>query len=498
MPKYFPKSFPTAALGLSVASVLIPGTARSQAKPAKTEAHPPKTLGGIVLPDPNAINKKIQQNYPPELLEDGNPNHVPTHQSESTTDHPATVPIGKGINSEGGNTTSSGNVFRSGDGNTTIGNTNHTFVISTPVMIVIAVIIGGLALFPLISLLLNSKKAAKLGKNSFFKKISDRFRKPQILESDKFLHQRNFEKLAQITNQAENMNAEKFGNTEFMKFFKIKSYIARSIDEYANLDETIDMLAIAIDAQNSFSTIDSAESRYCSSGQQELYKFVNGLLTQDLDPAAFKEQIDRKLQEVLPLLKTEEGKIALEAYVQAVSKISNNSLGMKLLLLFKKYQLDDYSTLRSVSNTIAQLESEDLLNLDSLLLLVMVKYNVFEKLGPIVGVEDKYNRPETYAKMLQYIGLKSRHETSYQKFQEFLLILKRWEVHYQSIVNLRQKYTAQEYRLPKEFNTQVPGVELYQKYKDSFHLIAPPKPSTTIDPVVETTQVKPTVLTGVN
>ena len=107
---------------------------------------------------------------------------------------------------------------------------------------------------------------------------------------------------------------------------------------------------------------------------------------------------------MLPLLKTEEGKIALEAYVQAVSKISNNSLGMKLLLLFKKYQLDDYSTLRSVSNTIDQLESEDLLNLDSLLLLVMVKYNVFEKLGPIVGVEDKYNRPETYAKMCNILA----------------------------------------------------------------------------------------------
>ena len=474
MPKYFPKSFPTAALGLSVASALIPTIARSQAKPAKTEANPPKTVRGIVLPDPNAINKKIQQNYPPELLEDGNPNNVPTHRSESTKDNPASVPIGKGINSDGGN------VFGAGDGNTTIGNTNYTFVISTPVMIVTAVIIGGLALFPVISLLLNSKKAANLGKNSFLKKISDRFRKPQILESDKFLHHRNFEKLAQITNQAEDMNAEKFGNTEFMKFFKIKSYITRSIDEYANLDETIDMLEIAIDAQNSFSTIDSAESRYCSSGQQELYKFVNGLLTQNLDPAAFKEQIDRKLQEVLPLLKTAEGKVALEAYVQAVSKISNSSLGIKLLLLFKKYQLDDYSTLRSVSNTIAQLESEDLLNLDSLLLLVMVKYNVFEKLGPIVGVEDKYNRPETYAKMLQYIGLKSRHETSYQKFQEFLLILKRWDVHYQSIVNLRQKYTAQEYRLPKEFNTQIPGLALYEKYKDSFHLIVPPQPSTAI------------------
>jgi len=165
-------------------------------------------------------------------------------------------------------------------------------------------------------------------------------------------------------------------------------------DEYLSLDETID----------------SAESRYCSSGQQELYKFVNGLLTQDLDldPVVFKEQIDRKLQEVLPLLKTEEGKIALEAYIQAVSKISNNSLGMKLLLLFKKCQLNDYSTLRSVSNIIAQ------------------------------------------------------------------------------IINLRQKYAAQEYRLPKEFNTEVSGLALYEKYKDSFHLITPPKPSTTIAPGLET------------
>ena len=162
MPKYFPKSFPTAALGLSVASALIPTIARSQAKPAKTEADPPKTLRGIVLPDPNAINKKIQQNYPPELLEDGNPNNVPTHRSESTKDNPASVPIGKGINSDGGN------VFGAGDGNTTIGNTNYTFVISTPVMIVTAVIIGGLALFPVISLLLNSKKAAHL----FFCKIA--------------------------------------------------------------------------------------------------------------------------------------------------------------------------------------------------------------------------------------------------------------------------------------------------------------------------------------
>lgn len=374
----------------------------------------------------------------------------------------------------------------------------YTFVLSTPIAIALVVVIGGIAIFPIVSLLLNSKKAAKLGKSNFLAKFIKRFQKPDVLESDKFLHQRNFEKLALITNQAENLNADKFGNTEFMTFFKIKSYIARSIDEYANLDEIIELLRVAIEAQNSFSTIDSTESRYCSSGQRKLYDFVNSLLNQDLDAAVFKQQVEQKLEEVLPLLKTEEGKVAVRSYVAEISKISENPLGLKLILLFKKYQLDDYSTLRSVSNTINLLEAEDLLNLDALLLLVMVKYDVFEKLGPIVGISEQYNRPETYSKMLQYIGLKSRHEVSYQKFQEFLLLIKQWEIHYKTIVNVRDKYSEKDYQLPKEFNSEPPGLALYQKYKDSFHLIAAPAVSPTATAKEEQTQPESPILTGVS
>ncbi len=430
MPKYRSTPFFIRGLGLSTSTLLIADVARSQSKSHPEDSLPTDSTAADA-------NQQIQKASP-----------LQSSGSNSTA-------IGTGTN----------------------GPASYTFIMSTPALIAIAVVVGGLALFPIVSLLWNSKKAAKLGKESFLVKFSDRFRKPQVLESDKFLHQRNFEKLAQITNQAENLNADKFGNTEFMVFFKIKSYIARSLNEYANLDETIEMLKVAIDAQNSFARIDSTESRYCSSGQQKLYTFVNSLLTQDLESAVFKQQIAQKLDEVLPLLKTEEGKVALQAYVTEMGNISEHSLGLKLILLFKKYQLDDYSTLRSVSNTINLLESEDLLNLDALMLLVMVKYDVFEKLGPIVGIPEQYNRPETYSKMLQYIGLKSRHESSYQKFQEFLLLLKQWEIHYKTIENVRSKYSAKGYRLPKEFNDRAPGFDLYQKYKDSFHLItqaAPP------------------------
>ena len=135
---------------------------------------------------------------------------------------PATVLATDVAKSEPSNTTSSG-------GNTTIVGTSTTFVIPTPALIGGFVLVGGLALFPIVSILLNSKKVTGITKTSTWAKLTARFQKPQVLESDVFLHQRSFEKLAQIVNQAENFRADKFGNTEFMTFFKIKSYIYRSM-----------------------------------------------------------------------------------------------------------------------------------------------------------------------------------------------------------------------------------------------------------------------------
>lgn len=434
MPKYLPKQSLCLGLGLSVSNLLVATVARSQSQ----ESLPNESTAADA-------NRQIQKANP-----------LNSSQPANTSQPP--VPAGS----------------------TAVNAGIYTFVLSTPATIAIVVIIGGIAVFPILSLLFNSKKVANLRQNKFFSDFGKKFQKPDILESDKFLHHRTFDKLAEITNEAQNINADKFGNTEFMTFFKIKSYIDRSIDEYANLDETIEMLKVAIATQNSFARIDSTESRYCSSSQQKLYKFVNSLLTQDLETLVFQAQVSEKLEEVLPLLKTEEGKLALQAYATEINNIAEHALGIKLILLFKKYQLDDYSTLRSISDTINLLDSEDLLNLDGLMLLVMVKYDVFEKLGPIVGIDEQFNRPETYSKMLQYIGLKSRHETSYQKFQEFLLLLKKWEVQYNSIVNVRQKYNPKQYHLPPEFSQEIPGLTIYQKYKDSFHLIstAPPTPVT--------------------
>ncbi len=448
--QYLPTPLQLISLGLSLPTILTTETARSQS--AKDRQDP----NSSILSPADRINKQIEQNHPAELFDNG--------QAAAPE---KSVPIASPIPS---------------NGTTALTAAQYTFILPTPALIAIGVVVGGLALFPIFHLLLSSKKAAEIGKNSALAKLGDKLQKPQVLESDAFLHQRSFEKLAQITNQAENINADKFGNTEFTAFFKIKSYIARSMGEYTNLDKIIELLKISIDTQNSFATIDSTESRHCSSSQQELYKFVNTLYEQNLDHETFKARVDAKLQEVLPKLKTDEGREVLKTYAKEVAKVARHPLAIELLTSFKKYNLSDYSILRSVSNTINLLDGEDLLNLDGLMVLVMVKYEVFEKLGPIVGVAEEYNRPETYSKMLQYIGLKDRHETSYEKFQEFLLTLKQWEIHYKTLCAVRGKYNPKEYRLPKEFTTEAPGEALYNRYKDSFHLIASVVPTLTLQP----------------
>jgi hypothetical protein len=471
MSSHLPKSLLISSVGISVSSALVPIVARSQSKAAKSEATPPRTVGGVALPDPNAMNKKIQEDYPAELFDDPNYTKKGAELNGTATTHQTTTP---------------------GNGNTTaIGSSNYTFVLPTPLLIAIVVIVGGLALFPVVHLLLNSKKMLEFKRDSFWSKLTDRFQKPRILESDEFLHQRNLDQLITIGNQAENMHGEKFGNSEFTAFIKIKSYIQRSMGEYTGLDEILAMLNAAIGAQNSFLTIEGGESRHCSSTQQQLYKLVNKLLNEELDASDFTQQVNQKLAELLPQLKTEEGKIALQAYATEVGKVAQTPLGLKLLLLFKRYNFDDFSVLRGVNNTIGELKNEDLLNLDSLLLLVMVKYDVFEKLGPIIGVSDEYNRPETYAKMLQYIGLKDKHEDAYQKFQEFLLLMKKWETYCKTVANVRQKYDPQQYRLPKSFSTVIPATELYEKYQDSLPLTSlVPAKSTPTAPVAPTVVVQ--------
>ena len=293
-------------------------------------------------------------------------------------------------------------------------------------------------------------------------------RKPDVPELVEIVHNREMSAVGIFAKKAESIDSDKFSGQEFLMFVKMKYCLARGIEEYAGLDQSIKLLQGAIEAKNSYLTLDQTEFRYRSSKQQDFYQYVESLLASDYeDKAAFQARVAEKLLSTLPQVKTEEGKIALKAYQSELERLADYELGLKLLSLFKTYQLADYSVLRTVSDIVETSREKQTLDYHSLVVLVISKYEVFEKLKNIIGVADNKNKPETYARMMQYIALTYRHGKSYAQFAELLQVMRQWYLPYRAILDIRQRYPRSSFKLPKQFSEDITGVAIYDKYRKS-------------------------------
>jgi hypothetical protein len=264
---------------------------------------------------------------------------------------------------------------------------------------------------------------------------------------------------------AEGVDNDKFINTEFLLFVKIKYCLKHELEEYEELENSTKLLQAAIEASHSYLTLDQTELRYRSSKQQEFYQFVVKLLNNTEDQEKFKTQIQEKLTEILPSIKTEEGKAALQAYITELNKLSEYELGLKLLALFKTYHLADYSILRTIADMVEQLSKKENSDLKTIVVMVVNKYEVFDKIREIIGVSEKRSNPETYARMLQYIVLNYKHKVTYIKFHDLIRVLRKWLKPYQAMLKIRRKYSSDQYRQPKDFTEPIVGESIYEKYK---------------------------------
>jgi hypothetical protein len=296
------------------------------------------------------------------------------------------------------------------------------------------------------------------------KKVSRMLRKA-VPESDLKRHQRDLNSLQNAVRHAELLDSEKFQNQEFSIFSKIKTYIAHNVNEYADLNHVVDLLNVAMEAQKSFTTIYQIESRYYSKNQQEFYNLVAELLArEDIDRAKFKKLVSQQAEVICELLKTDEGKGAITAYAQEIVKIAEHDFGISLLRLFKKNQMSDYGLIGGIRESVDRLEKVNLVDMDGLMLMVLEKSHVFEKIGKVLDLKEEVNSAETHRQVLQFIGLKKRYQESYVRFQQLLQEVKGFHRYYQSITAIREQYPAETYRLPAEFSSELPGLKLYKKY----------------------------------
>ena len=280
------------------------------------------------------------------------------------------------------------------------------------------------------------------------------------------LHSRSFQEITLIGNKAEKINNDKFGSEEFLLLLRIKINMSKESSGYKGLGNCVDLLQAGIIAQKSFLRLEQTELRYRSRKQQEFYQYIADNLVDDLDREEFAKKIKKKQAEILPLITTEEGRGAIDTYTKEINVLSKYKLGLKLLALFKQYELKDFSILKNVSDVVETLAGKDLLDSSDLVSPVLEHYESFEKLSPILGLSKAESTPQAYAKILQVIGLINRHGKAYLEFEQLVELLKKWEKPYKAIAIVRKEYTEDKYSLPAEFKEDIPGFKVYQRYAE--------------------------------
>lgn len=234
---------------------------------------------------------------------------------------------------------------------------------------------------------------------------------------------------------------------------------------FNGLKYSIDLLRVALETKESFLKIEAIETRYRSYSQQEFYEYVYEYLQKDLSVEEFQGVIQRHLNEIIPKIKSDEGKAAIQSYVNQLDIVCKDILGLKLLFLFKQYDLSNFALLRTVSDIADTFYDKNLESMKEFMVVVQLNAELFLKLGQIIQIPPAKNIPETYAVMLQYIALKNRHQKSYGQFQQLLELLKQWQKFYHPLVTIRQQYPFQEYKQPAIFNEEIPGLNIYEKYQ---------------------------------
>ena len=305
-----------------------------------------------------------------------------------------------------------------------------------------------------------------IGENSVLESLKERFSKAEIPNHHVIEHDRALQETEKLARFIAGLDSEKFDNPEFALLVKTKNNLEREATGYQGLKDSAELFQAALQAKESFIGIEQVEFQYRGFVQQKFYDQVFQLLSQQLSQAVFLKLLDRLAQQALSQVKSKEGKVAIRTYVEEVKALaSKHKLGLQLLLDFKRNQFKDFSLLTRISQLVMSFQTQEVHYSESFLAEVEFNHDLFSGLGNIIKMPEHQQRPEGYAKLLQYIVLIDKHRRSYQQLEQLLEQLKKWYQPYKKIVALRQHYNSKHYKQPSEFKKPIPGLAFYQKYQ---------------------------------
>lgn len=106
-----------------------------------------------------------------------------------------------------------------------------------------------------------------------------------------------------------------------------------------------------------------------------------------------------------------------------------------------------------------------MLDFNDIKILVRANQDLFDQLGKVIELPIDKTREEDYARMLQYIAMKQKYQDIYIQFLRLLEVMTSWSHFYLILKEIREHYDPDEFEIPEEFNTPIPGIEIYNKYQ---------------------------------
>ncbi|MBE9174424.1 hypothetical protein IQ225_02225 [Synechocystis salina LEGE 06155] len=291
--------------------------------------------------------------------------------------------------------------------------------------------------------------------------------KETVPEEVLFAHHQAITEIAVFGKSIEILHKEDFlRNEEFCILVKLRYLLDNCIEEYAGINESIQLLKASIEAKDSFAIIDQTESRFRGGKQQQFYRFVEDLLTDFISTEDFQARLNNELQQTLTQIKTEEGQIALKNYTKQLQKLAERPFALKLLSLFKSYNLSDYSLLRQISELVQNLSKKDVRDYQSLKPLIITNYRTFESLGKIISLPPQQSNPDTFMRITQVLVLEYKYQLPFVQLANLLIVIKRWYQPYQNVIAIREQYPPHRYEQPPDFQAPIAGEAIFFKYKN--------------------------------
>jgi hypothetical protein len=304
------------------------------------------------------------------------------------------------------------------------------------------------------------------GSKTFIDKIVVSLNKRQIPQELLEKHNQAFTTIESLEKRIKLVNHPKFSRPEFLFFVKNKSLLTLEYGQYEGLSNSAELLIVALEVYDILDKVQRVELDFNGIKEQELYSYVYLLLNKNLNSTDFMIKLRDKAITILPLIHNQQSQKAIKGYLRNLEYLSQEKkLALRVKSLFKKYNFTDYGIFTDVAKLLIQVENKFLRDLSIFIELVKEHYDLFSKLGRVIDLPlNKYN-PKSYALILQHIALSYKYEISYFQFSQLLDLLRQWQESYQVIREIRESHDNKQYKTPKNFVNNIPGLDIYEQYK---------------------------------